>query len=106
MGAMPFEAELLDRSWAKKVAGITIRVASPEDLVIMKAIPLRDQDARDIRALLDVYPKLDLRRVRRWVREFAQVLEMPEIAERLEALLAAPKIRQLRKATKKVRRRR
>jgi len=39
-------------------------------------------------AILAAHPKLNLRRVRRWVREFASALSMPEILNDLEALLS------------------
>jgi hypothetical protein len=53
----------------------------------MKALPMRDVDVRDIVSLLEVFPKLDRERVRHWVRQFAEVMEMPEISERLETYL-------------------
>jgi hypothetical protein len=33
----------------------------------------------DIQALVESHPDLDRERVRRWVREFAQALDMPEL---------------------------
>jgi hypothetical protein len=50
----------------------------PENLIIMKAVAHRPQDLADIEAILVANLKLNLRRVRHWVREFAAALEMPE----------------------------
>jgi hypothetical protein len=87
LGAMPFEEEMVSRAKIVEVSGVRIPVASPEDLIIMKALPMRDVDVRDIVSLLEVFPKLDRERVRHWVRQFAEVMEMPEISERLETYL-------------------
>jgi len=53
----------------------------------MKAVAHRPRDAVDIEAVLDAHPKLDKARVRRWVEEFSEALEMPEIYTDLEALM-------------------
>jgi len=45
----------------------------------MKAIAHRPRDMADIEAILDAQPQLDLRRVRRWVREFSTLLETPAL---------------------------
>ena len=91
LGAMPFEEEMISRANVVEINGVSIPVASPEDLIVMKALPLRPVDARDITSLVRMFPNLDKDRVRRWVREFAEVMEMPEIAERLEMHLAPPR---------------
>ncbi|HEY5610473.1 MAG TPA: DUF6036 family nucleotidyltransferase [Thermoanaerobaculia bacterium] len=69
------------------IGGLSIRIASAEDLVIMKAVAGRGRDAVDIENIIAVHSDLDIERIRRWVREFAAVLEMPEIHENLEILL-------------------
>ncbi|HMC67214.1 MAG TPA: nucleotidyltransferase [Gemmataceae bacterium] len=88
LGQLPFEEEMIARSVAVDVSGLSIPLPTPEDFIIMKAIAHRPRDMADIEAVLDVHPKLDLRRVRRWVRDFAAILEMPELLEDLEVLLA------------------
>src|SRR3989344_2885954 len=42
-------------------------------------------------ALSLVNPRVDLRRIRKWVKEFAKVLEMPELLQDLERLLKETK---------------
>src|SRR5258708_152180 len=86
-GALPFEEEMISRALDFNAGDLTLKVATPEDLIIMKAVAHRKRDLIDIDNLLTVYQDLDLSRVRNWVREFAQVLEMPELVNDLENLL-------------------
>jgi hypothetical protein len=88
LGGLPFEYEVIDRSSMIDVSPeISIRVASPEDIVIMKAIAGRGRDMMDIENIIQANPDLDVERIRRWVREFSAVLEMPKIHDALEKLL-------------------
>ncbi|HVT44220.1 MAG TPA: nucleotidyl transferase AbiEii/AbiGii toxin family protein [Thermoanaerobaculia bacterium] len=87
LGALPFEEEVVERSSLIDVGGLQVRVATATDLVIMKAVAGRPRDVVDIENLIDANPDLDVDRIRRWVREFAAVLDMPEIHENLEAQL-------------------
>ncbi|MEW5816644.1 MAG: nucleotidyl transferase AbiEii/AbiGii toxin family protein [Spirochaetota bacterium] len=86
-GGLPFEEETVARAAWTSIGGIHIPLPAPEDLIIMKAVAHRPRDLSDIEALLDAHPKLDLRRVRRWVREFSSALEMPEIMRDLETAI-------------------
>jgi hypothetical protein len=87
-GALSFEKEAIARAMWVDVGKVRIPLLSPEDLVIMKAVAHRTRDLADIESVLDAYPKLDRRRVRRWVREFSKVIEMPGILNDLESILA------------------
>ena len=88
IGSLPFEYEVIERSSMIEVgAGVSIRVASPEDIVVMKAIAGRGRDVMDIENIIQANPDLDVDRIRRWVREFSAILEMPEIHDALEKLL-------------------
>lgn len=88
LGALPFETEVIERSSMIDVgAGVSIRIASPEDIIIMKAIAGRARDVMDIENIIQATPALDVDRIRRWVREFSSVLELPEIHDDLERLL-------------------
>jgi hypothetical protein len=42
LGVMPFEEEMISRANIIEINGVSIPVASPEDLIVMKALPLRD----------------------------------------------------------------
>lgn len=87
LGGLPFEAEVVDRSERVDVGGLALNIASPEDLIIMKALARRPQDVADIEGILDVQANIDADLIRRWIREFSSVLEMPGILEELEKLL-------------------
>lgn len=87
MGFLPFEYEAIKRTVWMKIGKFSLPLPTPEDLIIMKAIAHRQRDLLDIESILDVNPKLDLKRIRKWVGEFSSVLEMPEILNDLEKIL-------------------
>jgi predicted nucleotidyltransferase len=87
LGALPFENEVIERSSWVRAGNVRIRLASAEDLVIMKAVAGRPRDITDIENVISANPDLDVDRIRRWVREFSAVLDMPEIHSNLEILL-------------------
>lgn len=86
-GVLPFEQESIERLEKIKVGTLVIPIPTPEDLIIMKAVAHRGKDLADIEAILEAQEKIDLRRVRKWVKEFAKVLEMPEIYHDLEIIV-------------------
>ena len=86
-GVLPFEREMIDRATEFKTSELIWKVATPEDLIITKAVAHRGRDLIDVDNLLTIYPDLDLPRIRYWVSEFADVLEMPELVEDWEDLL-------------------
>lgn len=87
LGCLPFEEEAVARARTVEVAGVSVPLPTPEDLIIMKAIAHRDRDLLDIEGLLAAHLDLDLRRVRRWVRAFADALETPELYDDLQKRL-------------------
>ena len=65
--------------------GKVIRLCSAEDLIIHKAVAGRPQDVRDIEGI--VYRQrdaLDVNYIRRWLRDFADILAKPDILELFE----------------------
>jgi len=81
LGMLPLEVEAVERSAVHKIGSLSIRLPTPEDFIIFKAVDHRPQDLLDIQAVIEVRPDLDRERVGYWVREFAQVLDMPELWE-------------------------
>jgi len=74
---LPFEEEVVARSKVFDVGLLSVRLPTPEDLIIMKAIAHRPKDLIDIQTILDSHPDLDVERIRHWVKSFADVLETP-----------------------------
>jgi hypothetical protein len=97
LGCLPFEEEAVSRAVAVTVAGVDVPLATPEDLIVMKAMAQRDQDWLDIDGLLAAHPATDMRRVRRWLRSFADALEAPDVYDDFEKYIARRK-RRKRKA--------
>ncbi len=87
-GSLGFEEEAIAHAVWSKVKNLHLPLPTPEDLIIMKAVARRPRDIADIESILDTHPKLDFRRVRRWVKEFSRAIEMPEILQDLENVLA------------------
>jgi hypothetical protein len=80
LGIMPFEQEMIERSSIQEFdETLQVRLPTPEDLFIMKAIAGRPKDLEDIRILANKYTGLDWTRIKRWVKDFAALLERPEI---------------------------
>jgi predicted nucleotidyltransferase len=86
-GALPFEHELVERAQPRSFGGIRLPMPSVEDLIILKAVAHRPKDIHDLRTIISVHPELDRRRIRSWVQQFADALEMPEIWDDLAPLL-------------------
>lgn len=87
-GALPFEEEMIARARELVIGSVRIKVATPEDLIITKAVAHRPRDIADIEAILNIETSLDFNRIRFWVSQFAEALEMPELMEDLEKLLS------------------
>lgn len=98
-GALPFEVEACDRVRLVQIDDLSIPLPTPEDLIIMKAVAHRPQDAGDVCKLISLYPDLDQRRIRTWVRQFAEALEMPEIYDDVDRTLKAALPRPRRRKT-------
>jgi predicted nucleotidyltransferase len=85
--ALPFERELIERANERTVRGVVFRVATAEDIVVMKALALRPRDVADIEAILEATPALDLARVRELLRTFTEALETDDFAAEFERIL-------------------
>jgi hypothetical protein len=87
-GALRFEEETVSRGRVSAIGGVSIRLPTPEDLIIMKVVAHRPRDLADVEGLLETHSDLDLVRIRRCVSDFAAALEAPELLSDLESLLA------------------
>lgn len=85
---LPFELDALARASVVDFRGVPVRVATPEDLVVYKAVAWRERDRSDIeRLLVRHHSTINMDAVRRLVRQFADALDEPERIEAFEALL-------------------
>ena len=87
LGLLPFEVETVERSTEHQAGTLRIRLPTPEDLIILKAVAHRPKDMLDIEAVIAAQAHLDTGRIAFWVRQFADVLEAPEIWTDVEKLL-------------------
>ena len=87
LGILPFEVEAVERSVLHDLGSVIIRLPTPEDLIIFKAVAHRPKDLLDIQSIIETHTNLDKERIRYWVGEFAQALEMPELWDDIAGLL-------------------
>lgn len=87
LGVLPFEVEVVDRAVKREIGHLSVCLASPEDLIILKAVAHRPMDLIDIQSLVAAHPDVDKVRIHKWVQEFAEVLEMPELWDDIASLL-------------------
>ncbi len=87
LGILPFEEEMVERGRLESISTLSIRLPTPEDLIIMKAVAHRPKDMEDIRSIAEKQSSLDRKRIEYWVKSFADVLEMPDLWQQIEELL-------------------
>lgn len=86
--ALPgYEDQLFARAVDYEIEpGKAIRLCSAEDLIIHKCVAGRPQDISDIQGVVDRQgKKLDAAYIRRWLKDFSDVLANPDILERFES---------------------
>jgi hypothetical protein len=83
-GALPFEDDLVATAVLLETGTVSVRVARPDRLLVMKAVANRPRDWADIDSLLRQFPGVDTGAARRVIQEFAEALEMPEIVDRFD----------------------
>ena len=86
-GVLPFEKEAITNAVWVNIRGVRLPLPNAEDLIIMKAVAHRPRDLADIESIMDAHPNLNLRKIRRWVKEFSTAIEMPDILNDLEKIL-------------------
>jgi predicted nucleotidyltransferase len=65
--------------------GISLKVSSPEDLIIQKAIVGRPQDASDMESIvIRQGDRLDVAYIRKWLKSYAEILGDERIVDRFE----------------------
>lgn len=87
LGVLPFEIEMVERSKEFEIGPIRLRLPTPEDLIILKAVAHRPKDMEDIQAIADSHPDLDKKRIKLWVDQFGEALDLPKLWGDIEKLL-------------------
>jgi predicted nucleotidyltransferase len=87
LGLLPFEVEAVERSQEYDIGSLQVRLPTPEDLIILKAVAHRPKDMLDIEAVITAQENLDTDRILFWVQQFAELLEMPELLTELENMM-------------------
>ncbi len=89
LAAFPFESEALERSSPWEVApGVHLRTCPAEHLVVYKLVAARPRDLVDIEGIVRRQGRrLDVERIRRWGREFAELKEDPDLLRPFEEAL-------------------
>ena len=68
--------------------GFTMRVATPEDLLLMKFISERPRDREDVEGILiRSGTTMDHIYVKKWLKVFAETLNLPALADEYEEYL-------------------
>ena len=89
LAAFPFEIEALETasSW-EIISGVSLRSCPAEHLVVYKLVAGRTHDLADIEGIVRRQGKrLDVERIRRWGRVFAELKEDPDLLRPFEDAL-------------------
>lgn len=86
LGTLPFEEEVVARSKVYDVGLLSVRLPTPEDLIILKAVAHRPKDLIDSQTVIDAHPELEVDRIKQWVKSFADILETPSLWTDIEGM--------------------
>jgi hypothetical protein len=106
------EERFLQRAQVREIEGVRVRVASAEDIVVMKVLAGRAKDLDDVRAILGAHPTdFDRDLVRNTLKELEQALGRSDLATVFERVgrrrgRATERWRPLRRAKRRGRDRR
>lgn len=86
-GLFPFEQQAIQRAAEVEFGGVLVRVATAEDLILLKISSPREKDIEDIRGVMRRRrDDLDFEYLDPLVQQLSDVLERPEILRRWLAL--------------------
>ncbi|HWA81827.1 MAG TPA: nucleotidyl transferase AbiEii/AbiGii toxin family protein [Fimbriimonadaceae bacterium] len=88
LGGFPYEEQMIERAMDFDFGrGRVLRIASPEDLILLKAFAGRMQDWADVEGIVRRQGVgLDWPYIDRQALEFAEIKEDPSLLEKLEAI--------------------
>jgi len=86
--SLPFEDEALARALKKKMFGKSVRLPTPEDLVLLKVLSGRDKDLLDATGVVRRHgERLDVRYIERHLRELCELAEDMAAFRRFEEVM-------------------
>ena len=88
LGALPLEDEIVRGARNVEIAGIRLPLATPESIVVMKALARRARDIADIEGILEVHDRLDLDWIRTRLTEFDHALGETDRLDEFSRILA------------------
>ena len=89
LGWVQFERDAMARATTVDLDGVRIPVATPEDLVVLKAVAWRGLDKSDITELIvRHHADMDFQRIRTTLAQFFEVLEIPERLAEFDRLVS------------------
>lgn len=89
LAALPFEESAVNRARNVQITDTTsLRLCTPEDLIVFKAFAARDLDWRDIQGVIarQGSDSLDWKYIERQLMPLAEAKEQPELLEKLRSL--------------------
>ena len=87
-GALTFEEHVTRDATVVELAGVQVRLARAEHLLVLKAIAARPQDHADMHAIVVANRALDLDSARATLVEFAATLDAPELVRDFDRIIA------------------
>jgi predicted nucleotidyltransferase len=87
LGFLPYEEQAMDRGVPVVHDEVRFVVCTAEDLIIQKAVSERQKDWDDIEGVLIRQGQgLDQKYILKWLQQFAEILERPELVQRYRDL--------------------
>ncbi|MGC2235187.1 MAG: nucleotidyl transferase AbiEii/AbiGii toxin family protein [Pyrinomonadaceae bacterium] len=87
LGGFEFEEKMINRSsFQEYLPNISLKICSPEDLIVLKAFADRDKDWTDINSIIIKQDKLDWNYIYEQLSPLAELKEAPEILIKLANL--------------------
>jgi len=77
----PYEMQAMKRVIFVEIGQAKVRFASLEDLIIHKLVSGRPRDAEDVRSVILKNKGMDVKYIRKWLKEFAALLKLPLLAK-------------------------
>lgn len=88
IGRSGFETTFLDRAVAVELAGVSVPVVAPDDLIVLKLIAGRPKDIEDATTIVAAqHGEMDLDRIRNLLRQIEEALDQSDLVCAFEEML-------------------